>query len=212
MVNAPSSRQWLLFALGATLLFRFWLSAAAPVTADEAYFIRWGRAPALGYYDQPPMVGWMLAPLAALSDAPWLLRLPALLVPPLAAGGIWLALRRWFARDEDTANLAALALLLIPMNVWNVLVTTDTPLVLFSVASLLVFARAAEKESSGLFLLSGILLGFAFLSKYFAVLLALAYLAWAITARNPRAFLLVFLGGLPFGLLNLYWNYEACWC
>ena len=22
----------------------------------------------------------------------------------------------------------------------------------------------------------------------------------------------MFLGALPFGLLNLYWNYEACWC
>ena len=37
-------------------------------------------------------------------------------------------------------------------------------------------------------------------------------MAWAITAKNPKSFLLVFLGVLPFGLLNLYWNYEACWC
>jgi hypothetical protein len=209
---APASRQWLLFALGATLLFRLWLSAVMPVTADEAYFILWGRSPALGFYDHPPMVGWMLAPLAAFTDSPWLLRLPAVLVPPLAALGVWLALRRWFGRDEDTANLASLAVLLVPMNVWNVLVTTDTPLVLFSVASLLAFARAAEKNSGGLFAVSGVLLGLAFLSKYFAVLLALGYLAWAVTAKNPKAFLLVVLGGLPFGLLNLYWNYEACWC
>ena len=209
---APASRQWLLLALAATLLFRIWLSAVAPVTADEAYFILWGRAPDLGFYDHPPMVGWMLAPLAALSDAPWLLRLPAVLVPPLAALGVWLALRRGFIRDEDTANLAALAVLLVPMNVWNVLVTTDTPLVLFSVLSLLVFARAAERDSNGMFFASGILLGLAFLSKYFAVLLGLAYLVWAIASRNPKAFLFVFLGGLPSGLLNLYWNYEACWC
>jgi len=211
-LTAPASRQWLLLALAATLLFRLWLSVAAPVTADEAYFILWGRTPALGYYYQPPMVGWMLAPLTACSDASWLMRLPAVLVPPVAALGVWLALRRWFGRDEDTANLAALAVLLVPMNVWNVFVTTDTPLVIFSVASLLVFARAAEKRTSGLFLASGVLLGLAFLSKYFAVLLGLAYLAWAITARNPKALLLVFLGVLPFVLINLYWNYEACWC
>ena len=196
----------------ATLLFRFWLSAVAPITADEAYFILWGRAPALGYYDHPPMVGWMLAPLAAISDAPWLLRLPAVLVPALAALGVQLALRRWFGRGEDTASLAALAVLLAPMNVWNVLVTTDTPLLLFSVASLLVFARAAEKGSNGLFFASGILLGLAFLSKYFAVLLGLAILVWAGLSKKPGAFLLVFLGGLPFGLANLYWNYQACWC
>ena len=209
---ALGSRQWLLLAFATTLVFRVWLSAVAPVTADEAYFILWGRTPALGYYDHPPMVGWMLAPLAALSEAAWLMRLPAVLAPPLVAFAVRAALQRWFARDEDTANLAALTIVLAPMNVWNVLVTTDTPLVLFSVASLLVFARAAGKNSGALFVLSGALLGLAFLAKYFAVLLGIAYLAWAITAKSPRAFLLVFLGGLPFGLLNLYWNMEACWC
>lgn len=207
--------QWLRIALAATLLFRFWLAAAAPVTADEAYFILWGRAPEIGYYDHPPMVGWWLAPLAALSDASWVLRLPAILAPAAAALMVAAALRRWFGRDRDTASLAALAVLLVPMNVWNVLVTTDTPLLVFSAASLLVFARAASRpgrDSTGLYLIAGLLLGFAFLAKYFAVLLGLAYLAWAITSRKPKAFALVFLGGLPAGLLNLYWNWDACWC
>ena len=211
-MKAFSPRQWLLFALAATLVFRVWLSAAAPVTADEAYFILWGRSPALGYYDHPPMVGWILAPLAAFSEAAWLMRLPAVLLPPLAALLVRAAMRGWFGRDEDTADLAALAVLLVPMNIWNVLITTDTPLVLFSVASMLVFARAADKDSNGWFFLAGVLLGLAFLSKYFAVLLGLAYLVWAIASRKPGAFLLVFLGGLPFGLLNLYWNLNACWC
>jgi len=211
-LTALKPSQWLLAALGATLLFRLWLSAVAPVTADEAYFILWGRTPALGYYDHPPMVGWLLAPLAAISDAPWLLRLPALLVPPLAALMVAFALRRWFERDEETAALAALAVLLAPANVWNVLITTDTPLILFSVASILAFARAADRNSNAWFVASGALLGLAFLSKYFAVLLGLAYLVWAIVSRKPLAFLLAFLGGLPAGLLNLYWNIEACWC
>jgi len=202
----------LLLALAATLVFRAWLSAAVPVTADEAYFVLWGRAPSLGYYDHPPMVGWMLAPLVALSDAGWVARLPALLVPALVALVIREALVRWFSRSEDTANLAALAVLLVPMNVWNVLVTTDTPLVLLSVASMVAFARAAQRNSNGWFFVSGILLGFAFLSKYFAVLLGLAYLIYSISSKNLKPFLLAFLGALPFGLLNLYWNYETCWC
>jgi len=54
-LTAPAPRQWLLFVFAATLLFRVWLAAAAPITADEAYFLLWGRAPALGYYDHPPM-------------------------------------------------------------------------------------------------------------------------------------------------------------
>ena len=105
--------QWLWLALAVTLLYRFWLAAAAPVSADEAYFILWGRAPAIGYYDHPPMVGWILAPLAALSESAWLMRLPAVLVPPLAALMVRAALLRWYladpARGGDSADLAVLA-------------------------------------------------------------------------------------------------------
>jgi len=211
-LKSLSPRQWLWLALAATLLFRFWFAAALPVTADEAYFILWGRTPALGYYDHPPMVGWLLAPLVALSESAWMVRMPSVVLPPVMALLVHWALSAWFRHDADTADLAALAVLLMPANVWNVLITTDTPLVLFSVASMLVFARAAEKNSSGLFFAAGIFLGLAFTSKYFAVLLGLAFLVWAIASKKPKAFLLVFLGGLPFGLLNLYWNYEACWC
>lgn len=208
--------QWLWLALAVTLLYRFWLAAAAPISADEAYFILWGRAPAIGYYDHPPMVGWILAPLAAFSESAWLMRLPAVLVPPLAALMVRAALRSWYAspdgRDEDTADLAALAVLLLPASAWSVLITTDAPLALFSLASLLVFARAAEKGSDRLFLVAGFLLGLAFLSKYLAALLGLAFLLWSIASGNSRAMVLVLLGALPAGLLNLYWNYEACWC
>jgi 4-amino-4-deoxy-L-arabinose transferase-like glycosyltransferase len=195
----------LAFALVATLAFRFWLAAALPITGDEAYFILWGRTPDIGFYDHPPMVGWLLAPLLSVSEAPWVLRLPVLLLPVLVALLVRHALIAWFERDAGTADLAAIAVLLVPLNVWNVFITTDTPLILFSVASLLAFARAR-------FLLAGVLLGLAFLSKYFAVLLGIAYLAWAIAARRPRAFALAFAGALPFGLVNLYWNWQACWC
>jgi 4-amino-4-deoxy-L-arabinose transferase-like glycosyltransferase len=204
-VATLTPRQWFAFALVATLAFRFWLAAALPITGDEAYFILWGRSPDLGFYDHPPMVGWLLAPLVRLSEAAWVLRLPVLLLPVLLALLVRHALVAWFSRDAGTADLAAAAVLLIPANVWNVFITTDTPLVFFSVASMFAFARQR-------FLLAGVLLGFAFLSKYFAVLLGLAYLAWALLERRPKAFALVFLGALPAGLLNLYWNWQACWC
>ena len=114
-MKSLAPRQWLFVALAATLLFRLWFSVVLPVTADEAYFILWGRAPALGYYDHPPMVGWILAPLAALGDASWLMRLPAVLVPPLTALMVRWALRGWFRGEtrrpqHATARAVARAL------------------------------------------------------------------------------------------------------
>ena len=56
-------------AIGVTLAFRLWLAWWLPLTGDEAYFLQWGEAPALGYYDHPPLVGWLLAALLQLSHA-----------------------------------------------------------------------------------------------------------------------------------------------
>lgn len=215
-MNPVLPRGWFFLALGATLAFRAWLSATLPVTADEAYFVLWGRKPDIGYYDHPPMIGWLLAPLVALSDAAWAARLPATLLPALTALMVRGSLLHWFDRDRDAADLAGLAVLLVPLNVWGVLVTTDAPLVLFCAASLVLFARAAQRGSLLLFAASGVALGLAFLSKYFAVLLGLGYLAWAVVSpRAPRRWsgpLAALAAAVPFGLLNLWWNLQSCWC
>ena len=215
MVDGHAARRWFWGALLATFVFRAWLSVVVPFTGDEAYFLVWGQRPDIGYYDHPPMVGWLLALLAPLSTAEWVLRLPALLLPVLLAFATRASLTHWFGRSPAIADLAATLVLLIPMNVWNVLITTDTPLIGFSFAAAVVFARAAERASKAGFLLAGTLLGLAFLSKYFAVLLGFGMIAWALAMRGRgpawRSLGLVFLGALPAGLLNLYWNCEACW-
>ena len=213
------ARRWFWVALCATLAFRFWLAAALPLTGDEAYFVEWGRRPDIGYYDHPPMVGWLLALMLQFSAAEWVLRLPAVLLPAALALMARAALHAWFGVERRSADLAAAALLLVPMNVWNVLITTDTPLILFSFAAMLLFAHGAVQDRGRdglpLFFLSGVFLGLAFLSKYFAVLLGLGMLAWAVTARGRRpgwlALSTVVLAALPAGLLNLWWNYQSCW-
>lgn len=207
------ARRWLTGTLVATLAFRAWLSVVVPFTGDEAYFLVWGQQPDIGYYDHPPMVGWLLALLAPLSTAEWVLRLPALLLPVALAFGTRFILSRWFGRGPAEADLAAVLVLLVPMNVWNVLITTDTPLILFSFGAIVLFARAADRNSTAVYLLAGLCLGFAFLSKYFAVLLGLGMIACAATGKRGgwRGVGLVVAAALPSGLLNLYWNHEACW-
>jgi hypothetical protein len=209
---AVTARAAFYGTLALTLGFKFWLAATLPMTGDEAYFIYWGVYPDFGYYDHPPMVGWILALLLQLSRAEWVLRLPVILLPALMA----LAILRYLRPvDEGKAHLAALAFLLLPVNVWNVLITTDTPLVLFSFASALCFAAALRRESQLFFALSGAMLGFAFLSKYFAVLLGVVYVACVVLQpagrRSWRGLATVVACALPFAAFNAWWNYEHCW-
>ncbi len=209
--DAGDARKLFFILLAATLAFRFWLAWAMPVTGDEAYFIWWGRVPDWGFYDHPPMVGWWLAALLAVSDAAWWLRLPVLLLPGALALGVAWQLNAWGSRN---GWLAASACLLLPANVWNVFITTDTPLICFSFLSGLAWLRAARDDDPRFYLLAGILLGLAFLSKYFAVLLGAAYFAhalWPPTRRKWAGIALLATAALPAVVLNLWWNRDHCW-
>jgi len=210
--TAVPMRSAFYFTLALTLAFKLWFAVVLPMTGDEAYFIYWGVYPDYGYYDHPPVIGWLLALLLQLSRSEWVLRLPVIVLPALVALAMLQYLR---PVDENKAYLAALGFLLLPVNVWNVLITTDTPLVLFSFLSALCFAAALRRESQALYAAAGAFFGLAFLSKYFAVLLGLAYLVFVLTQpagrRSWRGLAMVFACMLPFAALNAWWNYNHCW-
>ncbi len=194
-----------------TLVFRFWLAARLPVTGDEAYFIWWGKIPDWGFYDHPPMIGWWLAALLQVSDAAWWLRLPAILLPGILA----LATARFLAARGETFawNVAAL-ILLAPLHVWNVIVTTDTALVYFSFFSALAWLRAARDDDLRYYALAGLLLAGAVLSKYFAALLGFAYLLHTLIrpgARKGAGLFLCYAMVLPALGLMAWWNADHCW-
>jgi hypothetical protein len=200
------------FVLLATLAIKFILAYVLPMSGDEAYFIVWARHPDFGYYDHPPMVGWLLQLLLYFGSSEVLLRLPAILLSTLVGIGIYQLLK---PHDEAKAALVAILYLVSPLNVLNVLITNDTPLILFAFLSAAALFNALPRNSPVWYALSGAMLGMAFLSKYFAALLGLGYLAyWIYSARSrqrTQGFLLLFLAALPFVLLNLYWNYTHCW-
>jgi len=222
--RAPALSGWFWTAIAVTLGFRLWLAWWLPITGDEAYFIYWGEAPDLGFYDHPPMVGWWLAALLQVSHAKLVLRFPAIVLPALIALGMAWTVRE-LARGSSAAAAgaapatlgyaAALAWLLVPAQVLNVAITTDTPLGLFSFLSLAAFALGVRRDSIGWLALAGAALGCAFLSKYFAVLLGLAYLVYALRVprggRSWRDLAIVCAAAAPFALVNVAWNYEHCW-
>jgi hypothetical protein len=209
-----SDRKMFVIAFAGTLLAKIILSIAIPFTSDEALFALWGRFPGGGYYDHPPMVGWLMHLMMHIGSSAFWLRLPAVVFTQFIGLGIYLLLKK---RDTPSLKASFLAILFLvsPINILNVLITTDTPLILFSFCSGALLYMALERGNYRYYVLSGAFLGAAFLSKYFAVLLGFAYAVYFIFSKKERqktvGFCILFLAALPFVAQNIYWNYTHCW-
>ncbi|WP_431098479.1 ArnT family glycosyltransferase [Polaromonas aquatica] len=208
--------RWLLAAGLLSLLLRLWISVTFPVTGDEAFFYWWGVYPAWGYSDHPPMVGWLIALMrSTLGDTLWSIRLPIVLLPLALGGALWWALK---GVDRVRAAWAVLFFWLAPLNWLNVLITTDTPLIFWSVLSVAALMRAErrpqlDRAACGLYALSGLFLGCAFLSKYFSVVLGFSYLVYFVLYRRERfaGFALLVLCALPGPAINIAYNMSHGW-
>ena len=208
--------RWLVVAGLGSLLLRFYIASTFPITGDEAFFYWWGVFPDWGYYDHPPMVGWLIAAMrAVLGDSIWSIRLPVVLLPLGIGAALWWALN---GVDKTRAAWAVAFFWLAPINWLNTLITTDTPLIFWSVLSVAALMRAERpyaqtRPSYGLYALSGVFIGCAFLSKYFAVVLGLTYTVYFLMYRRDRlaGFAVLVLCSLPFALVNLGYNASHGW-
>ena len=127
--HADSNRatRWLLAAGLGSLGLRLWIANTFPITGDEAFFYWWGVYPDWGYYDHPPMVGWLIAAMrATLGDSLWSIRLPVVLLPLGIGAALWWGLN---GLDKTRAACAIVLFWLAPLNWLNTLITTDTPLI-----------------------------------------------------------------------------------
>jgi 4-amino-4-deoxy-L-arabinose transferase-like glycosyltransferase len=187
------------------------------MTGDEAYFIFWARYPDYGYYDHTPMVAWILTLFLLVSDSEFWLRLPAIVFSLFIAITIYKLLYQ--SKNEENQKIAIYAsslYLLIPVNLVAVLMTTDTPLILWSFLSGVSYYHAQRQDSSKWYLICGLFLGLAFLSKFFSGLLAFAFLILTIffVRRGVKPYFglfIIFTALIPFIFLNLSWNYNNCW-
>ena len=212
--DEAAQRRVFFLVLAVSTVLKLWLAIAIPFTGDEAYFYQWGAHPDWGgFYDHPPMAGWWLWGLQQISSATLVLRLPAILLWIVIVFGMMDLMRRLQPQNSGKAWMLGSLFLALPFT-WSLnLITTDTPLIFFLFFSGYAFLRGEQSDDLRWHAASGVLLGLALLSKYFAGLLAIAYAVYFLP-RGPRGWgrlLVIALCALPFMLLNLAWNSTHCW-
>jgi 4-amino-4-deoxy-L-arabinose transferase-like glycosyltransferase len=213
----PHAPLWLL-ALVALTAARLLAAAQVPLAPDEAYYWVWARHLQPGYLDHPPMVAlWIAAGTALLGDTPLGVRLLAPIGVALATLAIWRAGEDLF--PGRGAGLVAAILLngTLLFGAGAVLMTPDTPLLVFWCAVLWATARLAASGRAAWWLAIGALAGGALLSKYTAAFVGLGLALWLLLDARARPWLATrwpWLGGALALLLFvpvLAWNATQGW-
>ena len=166
----------LVFAL---TIIRLWAAGSLGLAADEAYYWLWSKNLSFGYFDHPPMVAVLIrASTAVFGDTEFGIRWLSVLLGSAASLGVWRLV--WRLTDDRAAALvgAALVQATLFLGAGAMLVTPDTPLVLFWTLALLALVEVWRSGNGAWWLAVGLAVGLAFVSKYTAVFLGLAILAW----------------------------------
>jgi 4-amino-4-deoxy-L-arabinose transferase-like glycosyltransferase len=175
-------------ALSALTALRLLVAAITPISPDEAYYWVWSRALAPGYLDHPFMVAlWIRLGTALCGHSALGIRLLAPFAAALGSVLILDAARRLGAGRGYAAALLLNATLLFGAG--GILMTPDTPLILFWIATLWAMARIVAGGSGWWWMLAGVAAGLALDSKYTAVLLLVAIGLWLLLLPGGRRWL-----------------------
>jgi hypothetical protein len=230
-ITESNAAAYTLILIGITFLIRIWIAAYTGLGIGESYYFRGALNFDLSYFDQPPLFFWLSNITLKIFGVNNLgLRFPAVL---LFAGTSWmlfLITRKFFnARAGFWAvtlmNLSAVFTVAIAC--WF---QPDAPLMFFWLASTYVMVQIMFNPQNGQpgaryhtvtiylqWLLVGVLMGLATLSKYHVIFLFAGVFIFVGTNKKQRhwlahpgpylAIIIAFIIALPI----LLWNYHNNW-
>ncbi|HEY4218924.1 MAG TPA: glycosyltransferase family 39 protein [Gemmatimonadaceae bacterium] len=173
-----------LLLVSAAALLRLVFAAIIPVFPDETYYWDWSRHIAAGYFDHPPIValltligGRLLAPFGASASFIGV-RLGTIVIGWIAAMATIATARR--LAGNGAALRAALIITVLPLAAAGLILTTpDAPVLAATALGLYCLVRVLEQpagsaESLRWWIITGVVLGAAFASKYTSIFLPVA--------------------------------------
>jgi dolichol-phosphate mannosyltransferase len=175
--------------IGVLFVLKVIVAQMTELDSIEAYHWLYAQHPALGYYDHPGMIGWMVwLSTAIFGDSALGVRMVTLVTSGLAIWLTFLAGRRLYG---EKAGLLAALLFGITFGTLKFasMATPDAPLLLFWMATLWALAHALSESRPAWWYAAGAFLGLAMLSKYTAVFLPVGLLLFLIFSPEHRGWL-----------------------
>lgn len=188
-----------------------------PFSADEAHYALYGSFLDWSYFDHPPMVGWLQSIALFFSSSEFSLR-----VLPIILSGLSLFLLFKLAKKDFDENVGLLTLLLfISAPILQILpfgMIPETPLILAGLLNIWILKRIQVNQGQQVkdWIILGLILGAAGLSKYTGITLALSTFIVLYLQFNGRLFNQsgLYIAGIIAAICIfpvLYWNIQHDW-
>lgn len=204
--------------IAALVVLRLVAAAVTPLTFDEAYYWTWSQSLAGGYYDHPPMVavvirlGTMLAGNTELG-----VRLVSVLLALPMSWAVYRTGQLLFGSARIGASAALMLNATLLASVGLMIVTPDAPVLVASSFVLYALAKVHATGRGAWWLVVGIAVGFALLSKYTSLFFGVIILLWLVIVPAQRRWLVSpwpYLGGVvAMAVFSpvLFWNADHHW-
>lgn len=219
MYKQRDYKSFLILLITISSLIRAALAAYLELTNDEVNYWLYGVYPSLSYFDHPPMTGYFIriTTLNMLFDSEFFLRLSSVI---LGSVNTWIVfLIGKFIKDEAAGFYAALLFTgsIYFFVITGIFIQPDTPLVFFWMLSLysllkIFSANEIDRSSRKDLLLAGLFIGLGVLSKYQAVYMWAAVLAYIVFydrkwIKIKELYLAVLISVVCF-IPVLIWNFQ----
>jgi 4-amino-4-deoxy-L-arabinose transferase-like glycosyltransferase len=196
---------------------RLAMAAYTGLVDDEAYYRIWSLAPALSYYDHPPMVAWMIgAGRAIAGDTTLGVRLLAPFCHLFGAALLWRTTKLLYG--AETARRTVWIMLAMPLlAVGGIIITPDLPSVLFAGLVLWALAELDRSQNANWWLAIGLFAGLGLISKYTNLFLGATIMIWLVAVSSNHKWLRapqLWIGGLMALAVTspvVIWNAEHDW-
>jgi len=206
-----------LFGVLTVYALRFILSLLMGLMPQDAYYYFYSEHLALSYFDHPPMVAYMLKFFSLfLGKSVWAVKLTDFIVTLISFSAFYYLSSFFLSKERNLKTLFFYATTFL-LTIISINTTPDVPLILFWTFSLIAVYKAVYENKLFFWILSGVLMGLAFDSKYTALFLPFGLILFLVLSKEHRHFLFSkeLLLSVLFFLITVspvfIWNYQNNW-
>tara|TARA_B100000989_G_scaffold240946_1_gene187828 strand:- start:66 stop:1457 length:1392 start_codon:yes stop_codon:yes gene_type:complete len=187
---------------------------------DEAQYWLWSQDLDYGYFSKPPLLAWVIALFSyVFGDSFFSLKIIPSFTYIFTAWAVYNLCKNIGLKKENSYECLLLFLLMPAVSFSSFILSTDILLLLFWTLALNELVVIRKFKSFKNFLMFGIFIGLAFLSKYAAIYFVICLIIYILLDRDFRKFFFKNYLGFLFSffcifiilLPNLIWNLNNGW-